>query len=466
MKKFLSVLLITIITILSFPVTEYADENSNIYVTKPGTSYKDYGYDVSISIDDGSAGIDIIKYRPGDAFNETLDYATFYFSTKKRYISNILINGTSIYSCNLSYLEVEKGNHKKIKVKDLNLNTGDQLNLNYDSDSKEYKGSIKCFKVKANNRKIDISIKTSKAMIQVTNVTRDINKVVVPTSKTNYFTTPKWKVKGKYKNYSKKSKYTGTYCLFTWKKAKLNKLGKSAGVKFKGYEVYRRENAKYWYENGKKKYAWTKVKTVKKKKYVIVDGRKSDLRIKVRAYGVDNYGNKIYGKFSRILIKKDFKGAYKLKKKSLETSFKYDKFASEDAFNYQNKLRKKNGKKELIWSDVMYNLCQKRTERKLGYKDAHDYFIGDAEEILGTDTIFENSENGFLSDTGESCVDAWYDEKGGHTKNMLDKRWVYGAICFRKYNSGMTYATYVDEKASILINKKSNLKVELVEAEW
>lgn len=479
MKKFLSVLLITIITILSFPVTEYADENSYIYVINPGNNYNDYGYNLNVSIDNGLAGIDIIKYRPGDAFNETLDYATFYFSTKKRYISNILINGTSVYSCNLSYLEVEKGNHKKIKAKDLNLNTGDQLNLNYDSDSKEYKGSIKCFKVKANNRKIDIDIKTSKAMLQVTNVTRDINKVVVPTSKTNYFTTPKWKVKGKYKNYSKKNKYTGTYCLFTWKKAKLNKLGKSAGIKFKGYEVYRRENAKYWYENGKKKYAWTKVKTVKKKNnyYKLLQAiNGSKVRLKVRAYGIDENNNIVYGTFSKICKKSIFSSDWSILKinhylKNLSKREMYlDKFASEDAFNYQNKIRQKYGKKELIWSDVIYGLSVKRAKRKNGL--THDYLADDIKIIENqfknlynnsiVDDLFGHSEN--ASSVCEDIyfvVDFWM--KSEHKKNILSNM-TYGAISMGK--NYISYANFSSSDSVKAFNYIAGINIKTIEAEW
>ncbi|MCR5628979.1 CAP domain-containing protein, partial [Eubacterium sp.] len=397
----------------------------------------------------------------------------------KRYISNILINGTSVYSCNLSYLEVEKGNHKKIKAKDLNLNTGDQLNLNYDSDSKEYKGSIKCFKVKANNRKIDISIKTSKAMIQVTNVTRDINKVVVPTSKTNYFTTPKWKVKGKYKNYSKKSKYTGTYCLFTWKKAKLNKLGKSAGVKFKGYEVYRRENAKYWYENGKKKYAWTKVKIVKKKSnsYKLsqaING--SDVRLKVRAYGNDKKGNIIYGKFSKVIRKKVKRGNKAAIRKIIAvypyTKPYLDKFASEDAFNYQNKLRRKNGKKELIWSDIIYSLSKQRDYRN---KDnvTHDYLD---EDIRIVESLFKNKYNNSIVDGFLDCsenassadsdiydlIDMWMGSKG-HRNNMLSGA-TYGAI-----SMGTNYTSYANFSSADSVkafNYIAGIGIKTIEAEW
>ena len=477
MKKFLSVLLITIITILSFPVTEYADENSYIYVINSGNNYNDYGYNLNVSIDDGLAGIDIIKYRPGDAFNETLDYATFYFSTKKRYISNILINGTSVYSCNLSYLEVEKGNHKKIKAKDLNLNTGDQLNLNYDSDSKEYKGSIKCFKVKANNRKIDIDIKTSKAMLQVTNVTRDINKVVVPTSKINYFTTPKWKIKGKYKNYSKKSKCNGTYCLFTWKKAKLNKRGKSEGIKFKGYEVYRRENAKYWYENGKKKYAWTKVKTVKKKNnyYKLLQAIKgSDIRLKVRAYGVDKNNNSKYGCFSKVLKKKNSIGLYNKK-------YFYDKFGSEDVFNYQNRLRERKNSSNLIWSDDLYQICIKRSKRNLscwnnikGYsahsyhdEDINNYFKekGFKDFKLSAD-IDENAIGSYkFGSTVHNTIDVINNNKNdAHYKTMMANHFSYGSVSINSLETN--YVLFATSEISAYINKNTNVIINIIEAKW
>lgn len=118
----------------------------------------------------------------------------------------------------------------------------------------------------------------------------------------------------------------------------------------KGYEVYRYENAKG---------CWTKIKTVKKPTYTltnILEGEK--VKIRVRAYKKTKSGNE-YGKYSGVLSFKT-KDMYTKTYKNGKTKGFYSKWASEDAFVLQNKLRTKAGVNQLKWSDRIYEIASLR----------------------------------------------------------------------------------------------------------
>lgn len=118
----------------------------------------------------------------------------------------------------------------------------------------------------------------------------------------------------------------------------------------KGYEVYRYENAKG---------CWTKIKTVKKPTYTLtnmLEGEK--VKIKVRAYKKTKNGNE-YGKYSDVLSFTT-KNMYTKKYKNGKTKGFYSKWASEDAFVLQNKLRTKAGVNQLKWSDRIYEIASLR----------------------------------------------------------------------------------------------------------
>ena len=117
-----------------------------------------------------------------------------------------------------------------------------------------------------------------------------------------------------------------------------------------GYEVYRYENAKG---------CWTKIKTVKKTTYTLtnmLEGEK--VKIKVRAYKKTKSGNE-YGKYSDVLSFTT-KNMYTKKYKNGKTKGFYSKWASEDAFVLQNKLRTKAGVNQLKWSDRIYEIASLR----------------------------------------------------------------------------------------------------------
>lgn len=219
----------------------------------------------------------------------------------------------------------------------------------------------------------------------------------------------------------------------TWKRIK--------GVT--GYEVYR-------YENAAKK--WTKIKTIKKNKqnpsYTLTDMLKGEnVRIKVRAYKKTKSG-KVYGKYSKVLKFKTKQQYTKIYKNARYKKY-ISKFGSQDAFVYQNQLRKKEGAKALIWSDILYSICVQRTKDNESY--AHEKFrattrkvlmekYGISEENARDFSAFCVSENlHYGSNSVKGGVYSWYTEKydghgngsidgKGHYRNMINKEKVYGAI--------------------------------------
>lgn len=220
----------------------------------------------------------------------------------------------------------------------------------------------------------------------------------------------------------------------TWKRIK--------GVT--GYEVYR-------YENAAKK--WTKIKTIKKNKqnpsYTLTDMLKGEnVKIKVRAYKKTKSG-KVYGKYSKVLKFKTKQQYTKIYKNARYKKY-ISKFGSQDAFVYQNKLRKKEGAKALIWSDILYSICVQRTKDNESY--AHEKFRATTRKVLmeqyrvseenardfSAFCVSENLFYGCFADIKDG-VDLWYNEKTGrygngsidgmgHYRNMINVEWIYGAI--------------------------------------
>lgn len=212
-----------------------------------------------------------------------------------------------------------------------------------------------------------------------------------------------------------------------------------------GYEVYRYENAKG---------CWTKIKTVKKPTYTLtnmLEGEK--VKIRVRAYKKTKSGNE-YGKYSGVLSFKSKKMYTKIYKNGKTKGF-ISKFGSEDAFVYQNKLRKKEGVTSLEWNDILYTIAVQRTKDK--ESTPHEKTESTRFNIL--QNLTSKSRARELDDTlnlvvGENMVyggkcsiekpaDAWYEtkfyEKGySHYHNMISKSYRLGAIAIatKKGNSG------------------------------
>ena len=177
----------------------------------------------------------------------------------------------------------------------------------------------------------------------------------VETKVADKITMPKVK---KLKKKTKYSYYKGVKSIKKNGKPNWGKIKYQYGIKLiwskvknaKGYEVYRYENAKG---------CWTKIKTVKKTTYTLtnmLEGEK--VKIRVRAYKKTKSGNE-YGKYSDTLSFKT-KKMYTKKYKNGRTKGFYSKWASEDAFVLQNKLRTKAGVNQLKWSDRIYEIASLR----------------------------------------------------------------------------------------------------------
>lgn len=269
----------------------------------------------------------------------------------------------------------------------------------------------------------------------------------VPTKK--YFTKKKvkklvsQKVKGTYKSwYSKgklkKFKYTKGYKL-SWKKVK--------GAK--GYEV-----KVYRYSPVRKKYVVVKTKNTKKKSYFLTDLKKRETyKVTIQAYRGKGKSKKYSGCSKRFKIKS--KGDYKVIKTDKHHNIIYksgfDRFESEKAFVIQNRYRREAGVPELVWSDELYNLGNKRIQDILKNGFSHKNLHSNATEYvlekskqnnLDIDTLNkaeywkywwlgENLAIG--SKDAKDVMNLWKNSKG-HYANIVLKYNISGAIALY-YNS-------------------------------
>lgn len=177
----------------------------------------------------------------------------------------------------------------------------------------------------------------------------------VETKVADKITMPKVK---KLKKKTKYSYYKGVKSIKKNGKPNWGKIKYQYGIKLiwskvknaKGYEVYRYENAKE---------CWTKIKTTKKTSYTLTNMLEGEnVKIRIRAYKKSGSGNE-YGKYSYTLSFKT-KKMYTKKYKNGKTKGFYSKWASEDAFVLQNKLRTKAGVNQLKWSDRIYEIASLR----------------------------------------------------------------------------------------------------------
>lgn len=279
----------------------------------------------------------------------------------------------------------------------------------------------------------------------------------VETKVADKITMPKVK---KLKKKTKYSYYKGVKSIKKNGKPNWGKIKYKYGIKLtwskvknaKGYEVYRYENAKG---------CWTKIKTVKKPTYTLtnmLEGEK--VKIRVRAYKKTKSGNE-YGKYSGVLSFKT-KDMYTKIYKNAKTKGFISKFGSEDAFVYQNKLRKKEGANPLKWNDILYTIAVQRTKDK----ESTPHEKTDRTRFNILQSLTSESRARELDDTlnllvGENMVyggkcsiekpaDVWYEtkfyEKGySHYHNMVSKSYQLGAIAIatkKGDSSGVTSGIY------------------------
>lgn len=269
----------------------------------------------------------------------------------------------------------------------------------------------------------------------------------VETKVADKITMPKVK---KLKKKTKYSYYKGVKSIKKNGKPNWGKIKYKYGIKLTwskvknadGYEVYRYENAKG---------CWTKIKTVKKTTYTLTNMLEGEnVKIRIRAYKKSGGGNE-YGKYSDTLSFKT-KKMYTKKYKNGKTKGFYSKWASEDAFVLQNKLRTKAGVNQLKWSDRIYEIAslraymmatkdglthagewrdEKSILKKWGYTDNE---LSNAPDISG-----ENAAGDFR--TAYDAVKGWKKSEG-HYRNIVKSAFNSGAISvYRVYDFKKDYTT-------------------------
>ena len=253
----------------------------------------------------------------------------------------------------------------------------------------------------------------------------------------------------------KKIKYKVGYKI-SWKKAK----------NASGYQVYA-------YMVGSKK--WMKVKTTKKNYYVLTNILgKNSLKIKVRAYEKKN-NNVEYGKFSK-QVKIKTKGRYQKRYKNNKVKVFYDRYAGENAFAYQNKLRKNAGRDELQWSDDIYKIALIRA-KQISEDYSHDKLESTVEDYLKknygiTDAWYEKdvqTEYGEMTEGSmyagaenialgqhncKEVMSAWKESKG-HYANFISENHHYGAVaCYFNGDTMFWVALFSEVDIDTMKNNK------------
>ena len=273
----------------------------------------------------------------------------------------------------------------------------------------------------------------------------------VETKVADKITMPKVK---KLKKKTKYSYYKGVKSIKKNGKPNWGKIKYQYGIKLiwskvknaKVYEVYRYENAKE---------CWTKIKTTKKTSYTLTNMLEGEnVKIRIRAYKKSGSGNE-YGKYSDTLSFKT-KKMYTKKYKNGKTKGFYSKWASEDAFVLQNKLRTKAGVNQLKWSDRIYEIASLRAYM-MATKDGltHKGLDRDIKSIFAKykvkdnklkedkywklDMLAENVAGAFK--TPKTVVASWKNSKR-HYKNIVNEDYNTGAIAvYRVYDFKKNHMT-------------------------
>ncbi len=217
----------------------------------------------------------------------------------------------------------------------------------------------------------------------------------------------------------------------------------------KGYKVYA-------YGVASKK--WRCIKTTKKTSYTLTRLiEKSNAKIKVRAYKNNSDGSTTYGKFSKLVNCKAKEDVYKVSNKGeLKKSF-HDRYAAEQAFVLQNKMRRDAGVSNIVWSERLYELCEIRA-KQISKDFSHDKFRSTSKSYLSkygiTDQfVYSYDEEGFREGTMiigseniadgqmnyKSAVQSWKDS-APHYGNLKAKGHVSGAIaCYMSKDTGICW---------------------------
>ena len=133
--------------------------------------------------------------------------------------------------------------------------------------------------------------------------------------------------------------------------------------------------------------------------------------------------------------------------KPQETVFELEK----KAFLLINEIRRKNGMKDLIWSDQVANIARQHsqsmaTNKFFSHRGLDGSMIDDRADAVGLKKWWAIGENiafnrGYAK-PAEFAVECWMDSQG-HRRNLLDARWRETGVGVAVNSDGSYYFTQV-----------------------
>ncbi len=232
----------------------------------------------------------------------------------------------------------------------------------------------------------------------------------------------------------KKKEATGTYK--GWVSAsKLSKIKYKKGLTISWKKVKKAKKYQvevYRYSPVRIKWVSIKKKTAKKASYLLTNVDKGvEYKIRIRSYK-----NKSYSKWSKKFTVKPRKDYYVIKTDKNHNpveSAKMDRFAAEEAFMLQNKLRKDAGVSEIQWDENLYKICEIRA-KQLSKDFSHNVstvcsYFGNGYD--GVKLGGENIASGY--ETPQKAMNGWKNSNG-HYNALKNVKWKTGAIA--SYYSG------------------------------
>lgn len=232
----------------------------------------------------------------------------------------------------------------------------------------------------------------------------------------------------------KKKEATGTYK--GWVSAsKLSKIKYKKGLTISWKKVKKAKKYQvevYRYSPVRIKWVRIKKKTVKKASYLLTNVDKG-VKYKIR---IRSYKNKSYSKWSKKFTVKPKKDYYVIKTDKNHNpveSEKMDRFAAEEAFILQNKLRKDAGVSEIQWDENLYKICEIRA-KQLSKDFSHNVstvcsYFGNGYD--GVQLGGENIADGY--ETPQKVINGWR-KSASHYNALKNQKWKTGAIA--SYYSG------------------------------
>ncbi|MCI8364224.1 MAG: CAP domain-containing protein [Eubacterium sp.] len=162
---------------------------------------------------------------------------------------------------------------------------------------------------------------------------------------------------------------------------------------------------------------------------------RKDKDVKGRYYYVEVTGKKCGNVKITVKVKKKMPSG---KNKTVVTKIKIkipsNKQRAKEAFELQNTIRKKAGKKELEWSEELYQIAVIRVEKdgfdrhKNFRKRWHEHFSVDGLDL--DETFFDGGENLYIGSSNPTHAIKSWKNSPGHYANMIDNSYQCGAMAY------------------------------------